>query len=59
MRLCALLEKAGSPRVEQAILRLVRHGSKLTPRLVSEIRRSLDRARDRRLSTLVTADLVS
>ena len=59
MGLCALLEKTGSPRIEKAIVRLVRHGSRLTPRLVAEVRRSLDRARDRRLSTLVTADLVS
>ncbi len=59
MGLCALLEKTGSQRIEQAIVRLARRGSRLTPRLVSEICKSLDRARDRRLSTLVTADLIS
>ena len=59
MGLCLLLEKTGSPRIEQAVLRLVRQWSKLTPRLIAEVRKSLDRARDRRLSTLVTADLVS
>ncbi len=57
MGLCALLDMTGSPRIEKAIVRLVRHRSRLTPRLMAEIRRSLDRARDRRLSTLVSADL--
>ena len=55
--LCALLEKTGNPRIEKAIMRLVRHHSKLAPRLMGEIRRSLDRAQNRRLSTLVSADL--
>ncbi len=57
MSLCALLDRTGNPRIEKAIVRLVRHRSRLTPRLMDEIRRSLDRARDRRLSTLVAADL--
>ncbi len=57
MGLCALLDKTGNPRIEKAIVRLVRHRSRLTPRLMDEIRRSLNRARDRRLSTLVSADL--
>ena len=58
MGLCALLEKTGSPRIEKAIVRLVRRGSRLTLRLIEKVRQSLDRVRDRRLSTLVTADLV-
>ncbi|MCP3964533.1 MAG: hypothetical protein GY719_42435 [bacterium] len=55
--LCALLDRTGSARIEKAIIRLVRHQTRLNSRLVAQIRRSLDRARDRRLSTLVSADL--
>jgi tetratricopeptide (TPR) repeat protein len=56
VRLCALLEHRPSPRVEQAVLRLVRHRTGLTPELVTRIRNTLDRVRSRELATIVSAD---
>ncbi len=53
--LCALVERTSSPRIEKAILRLVRNQGRLTPDLVAEIRRSLERSRERRLAALISA----
>jgi hypothetical protein len=52
-RLCTLLEKTGNPRVEQAILHLTRHQTKLTPPYVAQIRRAVEEAQARRLSRLI------
>ena len=54
--LCALLERTSSPRIEAAILDLVRHRSRLWPDLVAKARRAVERARDRRLAQLATSD---
>ncbi len=54
--LCALLERTSSPRIEAAILHLIRHRSRLSPRLVAKARRAVERARDRRLAQLATLE---
>ncbi len=54
--LCALLDRTSSPRIEAAILQLIRHHSRLTPRLVAKARRTVERARDRRLAQLATSE---
>ncbi len=51
--LCALLSKTGNPRVEKAILHLVRHQTRLTPPYVAQIRRAVEKAQARRLSRLI------
>ncbi len=43
-RLCTLLEKTGSPRVERAILELIHQCTRLTPELVARIRDVVDEA---------------
>ncbi len=54
--LCALLDRTSSPRIEAAILHLIRHRSRLSPRLVAKVRRSMERARDRRLAHLASSE---
>ncbi len=54
--LCALLEQTSSPQIEAAILHLIRHRSRLSPRLVAKARRAVERARDRRLAQLATSE---
>lgn len=57
-RLCDLVEYAAESRqVQQAVSRLVRHHSRLTPKLTDSLRRALDQARDRRLSNLISEEL--
>ncbi len=56
--LCTLIERAAEARqVQRAVSRLIRHRTRLTPELVADLRRALDRARDRRLSNVADADL--
>ncbi len=55
--LCALLERNLSPRIEKAIARLIRNRDMLTPPLVAQIRRSVEKGHSRRLATLVSSDL--
>lgn len=56
--LCDLVEHAAECRqVQQAVSRLIRHRSRLTPQLTENVRRALDRARDRRLTNLVSEEL--
>jgi tetratricopeptide (TPR) repeat protein len=50
--LCALIDRTSSPRIEAAILHLVRHQAQLTPELAAKVRRAVERARDRRLARL-------
>ncbi len=54
--LCALVESNSSPRIEKAIVHLIRHQSSLTEDLVKAIRRSLDRGQSQRLAALIAAD---
>lgn len=57
-RLCDLVEHAAECRqVQQAVSRLIRHHRRLTPQLTENVRRALDRARDRRLTNLVSEEL--
>jgi tetratricopeptide (TPR) repeat protein len=56
MRLCTLTEKTGSPRVERAILQLIHNRTRLTPKLVTRIRETVDAAQARRLSRLIRSD---
>ena len=57
-RLCSLVEQAAECRqVQQAVSRLIRHHSRLTPELTDDVRKALDRARDRRLSNLISEEL--
>lgn len=51
--LCALIDRTSSPRIEAAILHLIRHQARLTPTLTAKVRRAVERARDRRLASLV------
>ena len=51
--LCALIDRTSSPRIEAAILNLIRHQARLTPALAAKVRRTVERARDRRLARLV------
>lgn len=52
--LCALIEQTGAnPRVQQAVMALIRHQTRLTPQLVAKIRTAIDRARAQRLSHLL------
>ncbi len=54
---CDLVERAGECRqVQERVSRLIRHHSRLTPKLIADLRRALDRARDRRLSNVVQPD---
>ena len=55
-RLCALTEKTGNPRVERAILQLIHNRTRLTPKLVTRIRETVDAAQARRLSRLIRSD---
>ncbi len=56
MRLCTLTEKTGSPRVERAILQLIHNRSRLTPKLVTRIRETVEAAQARKLSRLIRSD---
>ena len=54
---CTLVERAGECRqVQERVSRLIGHHSRLTPKLIADLRRALDRARDRRLSNVVQSD---
>lgn len=56
--LCTLVEQAAECRqVQQAVSRLIRHLRRLTPELTESVRKALDRARDRRLSNLISEEL--
>ncbi len=54
--LCALLDRTSSPRIEAAILHLIRHSSRLSRPLVAKARRAVERARDRRMARLATSE---
>ncbi len=53
--LCGLLDHQPSPRVKKAVNHLIRHSTRLTPRLVARIRRALDRAHRTRLGFVIRA----
>ncbi len=54
---CTLVERAGECRqVQERVSRLIQHRSRLTPNLIADLRRALDRARDRRLSNVIQSD---
>ncbi len=54
---CNLVERAGECRqVQERVSRLIQHHSRLTPELIADLRRAMDRARDRRLSSVVQSD---
>ncbi len=55
--LCTLVERATECRqVQRAVSRLIRHQARLTPELVTDLRKALDRARDRSLSSVANTD---
>ncbi len=54
--LCALIDRTSSPRIEAAVLHLIRHRTRLTPPLVAKVRRAAERARDRRLARLASSE---
>ncbi len=54
---CTLVERATESRqVQRAVSRLIRHRTRLTPELVADLRKALDRARDRSLSSVANTD---
>ncbi len=54
---CDLVERAGECcQVQKRVSRLIRHHSRLTPELIADLRRAMERARDRRLSSVVQSD---
>ncbi len=55
--LCTLVERATECRqVQRAVSRLIQHRSRLTPKLIADLRKALDRARDRSLSRVANTD---
>jgi hypothetical protein len=54
--LCALIDRTSSPRIEAAILHLIRHQTRLTPALAAKVRRTVERARDRRMARLASSE---
>ncbi len=55
--LCTLAERAAECRqVQQAVSSLVQHRARLTPKLVTDLRSALDRARNRRHSNVANTD---
>ncbi|MCP3960126.1 MAG: hypothetical protein GY719_19960 [bacterium] len=54
--LCALIDRTSSPRIEAAILHLIRHRSRLGPDLVARVRGAMERARDRRLAQMASSE---
>ncbi len=56
-RLCDLVERAAEcQQVQRAVSKLISHRSRLTPRLITDLRKALDRARDRKLASLVLSE---
>ena len=56
MGLCALIDRTSSPRIESAVLHLIRNRTRLTPSLVARVRRAVELARDRRLAHLARSE---
>ncbi len=54
--LCPLIDRTTSPRIEAAVLHLIRNHTRLTPPLVAKVRRAVERARDRRFAHLASSE---